>query len=159
MSDNEHERWMALAIEQARVSIAGGQSPFGAVVVRDGKLVVAAHNEVWHRTDPTAHAEVVTIQKAAAALKTIDLSGCEMYSTCEPCPMCASAIHWSKLDAVYYGATIADAQRAGFTELTLPIGEVYRIGNSRVKAVPGVMQAECARLFDEWLARRGHRVY
>lgn len=155
----DHNHWMKLAIEQARLSIAGGQSPFGAVVVRNNQLVAAGHNEVWHRCDPTAHAETVTIQKASAAIKNIDLSGCVMYSSCEPCPMCASAIHWSKLDVVYYGATIADAQKAGFTELTLPITEVYRIGQSTTKAVPGIMQPECAVLFDEWLAHRDHKPY
>jgi guanine deaminase len=155
----DHNRWMKLAVEQARLSIAAGQSPFGAVVVKGDSLVAAGHNEVWQRCDPTAHAEVVTLQKAAAQLRSIDLAGCVMYSSCEPCPMCAAAIHWSKLDAVYYGATIAHAARAGFTELTLPIGEVYRIGGSATRAIPGILEKDCAALFDEWLARRDHRPY
>jgi guanine deaminase len=155
----DHNDWMKLAINQARESIAMGQSPFGSVVVRGQELVSANHNEVWHRCDPTAHAEVVNIQESAKKLGTIDLSGCVLYSTCEPCPMCASAIHWSKIDAVYYGATIADAREAGFTELMLPIGEVYRIGGSPVRITKGIMQDECKKLFAEWLAHAGHRVY
>ncbi|MBX3390212.1 MAG: nucleoside deaminase [Phycisphaeraceae bacterium] len=151
----DHSHWMRHAIEQARKGIASGQSPFGAVVVRAGALVAGGHNEVWKRTDPTAHAEVVCIQNAAKALASIDLAGCVMYTTTEPCPMCASAIHWSKLDAVYCGATIADAETAGFTELTLPIEEVYRIGKSKTKAIRGVLVAECAHLFSEWKAARG----
>src|SRR6266487_1103214 len=102
----DHERWMTLAIEQARAGIAAGQSPFGAVVVRRGEALAAAHNEVWARTDPTAHAEIMAIEAAARRLGTIDLSGCVLYTTCEPCPMCASAAHWSRLDEVVCGATI-----------------------------------------------------
>ena len=79
--------------------------------------MAATHNTVWRDLDPTAHAEVNCIRSAAKALQTISLSGCEMYSTCEPCPMCLSAIHWSKIDRVVFGATIADAAAAGFCEL------------------------------------------
>ena len=121
---------MKRAIEQAEAAIESGQTPFGAVVVRNDELIAAGHNEVWQSCDPTAHAEVVAIRRAAAALGSIDLSGCEMYTTCEPCPMCAAAIHWSKLDAMYYGATIADAQRAGFSELALAAKKLYTLGNS-----------------------------
>lgn len=156
---SEHDSWMKIAIDQARAGIAAGQSPFGATIVRGGRLIAVGHNEVWSRTDPTAHAEVVTIQKAAVDLRSIDLAGCVMYTTCEPCPMCASAIHWSKLDRVYFGATIADAQRAGFTELTVPITELYSRGGSGVTVVPGVMQKTCAALFDEWLVHPEHRSY
>lgn len=152
---SEHEQWMRRAIERARAGIASGQSPFGAVIVREGRAVGEGHNEVWKRTDPTAHAEVVCIQDGARALRTIDLSGCVMYTTTEPCPMCAAAIHWSKLDAVYFGASIADAQAAGFTELTVSIDDLYRRGGSRVRAIPGVLGAECAALFAEWKAARG----
>lgn len=150
-----HEDFMRMAIEEARTGIATGQSPFGAVVVRAGEVVARGRNQVWIRTDPTAHAEVVCIQNAARELKTIDLRGCVMYTTTEPCPMCAAAIHWSKLDAVYCGATIADAQNAGFTELTLPIEEVYRIGQSSVRAIRGVLGQECAGLFGEWKRSSG----
>jgi len=156
---SDHERWMRLAIEQARAGIASGQSPFGAVVVRAGELVAGGHNEVWKRTDPTAHAEVVAIQNAAGVIRTIDFNGCVMYTTCEPCPMCASAIHWSNFDAVYYGATIGDAQGAGFRELTLAADDLYRLGKSSVKLESGVLARECAGLFREWLAHPGHRVY
>lgn len=149
---------MSLAIAQARAGIASGQSPFGAVVVRGGDLVAGGHNHVWARTDPTAHAEVVCIQNAARALGSIDLSGCVMYTTCEPCPMCAAAIHWAKLDRVYFGATIADAHVAGFSELTLPAAEVYRVGGSPVRIAGGVMNPQCAGLFGEWI-RAGGRKY
>lgn len=145
-------KWMHFAIEQARTGIDAGQTPFGAVVVRAGKLIAAGHNEVWATCDSTAHGEVVAIRRATAALRSISLAGCEMYSSCEPCPMCASAIHWANLDAIYFGATIADAQTAGFRELTVPIRELYDRGGSRVRVVSGVMQAECAALFAEWKA-------
>jgi guanine deaminase len=159
MSDTAHEQWMKVAIEEARAGIAAGQSPFGAAIVSDGSLIARGHNEVWHRTDPTSHAEVVVIRRAAEAIRGIDLSGCVMYTTCEPCPMCASAIHGSKLDAVCFGATIGDAQVAGFSELTVPIGELYSMGGSAVHLLPRVLQQECAALFRAWLAHPAHRGY
>ena len=155
--DDQH--WMRLAVEQARKGIASGGSPFVAVVVRGDELVSANHNEVWHTTDPTAHAEIVAIRRAAAKLKSITLAGCRMYTTCEPCPMCASAIHWCRLDAVYCGATIADAQTAGFNELTLAIEELYRRGGSKVQVHRNLLSPECAALFQEFLKRNPDRLY
>ncbi len=155
----DHEAGMQVAIDQARKGIAAGQTPFGASIVRNGLLVAARHNEVWHRGDPTAHAEVLAIRRAAEQLSSIDLSGCVMYTTCEPCPMCATAIHWAKLDAVHFGATIADADRAGFSELTLRAADLYRQGGSTVRIVSGPLTAECAALFNEWLARDDRRAY
>ncbi|MEZ5967115.1 MAG: nucleoside deaminase [Planctomycetota bacterium] len=154
----DRDRWMQLAIDQARRGIAAGQSPFGAVVVRAGTLVAAGHNEVWHRTDITAHAEVVTIQRACQTLASIDLSGCSIYTTTEPCPMCASAIHWARLDECVSGAAIADAAAAGFNELHVPARDLYRQGGSRVRLVEGVLRAECAALFADW-KRAGGREY
>lgn len=154
-----HEHWMSLAVAQARTGIASGQSPFGAVVVRGDTLVAGGHNQVWKRCDPTAHAEVVCIQNAAAALRTIDLTGCRMYTTCEPCPMCAAAIHWSKLDEVFFGATIADARQAGFSELDFAAEELYRRGRSPVRIAAGVLEGPCKTLFSEWLARADRRAY
>lgn len=155
----DHEKWMRIAIAAASRGVAAGQSPFGAVVVRGAELIADGHNEVWRRGEPTAHAEIVTIQNAARALHTIDLSGCVMYSTCEPCPMCAAAIHWARLDAICYGATIADAARAGFNELRVSIRELYERGRSGTRIVEGVLPTECAALFDQWLARPDHRGY
>jgi guanine deaminase len=149
---------MSLAIESARAGIAAGQSPFGSVIVRDGEVVATGHNHVWAWTDPTAHAEIVCIRNASRALGTIDLAGCELYSTCEPCPMCASAIHWAKLDAAHFGARIEDAEAAGFRELTLPIELLYERGKSDVRLHADVMRRQCAALFDEW-RRAGGRSY
>lgn len=154
----EHERWMAEAIAEARAGIAKGQSPFGAVVVREGRVLARGHNHVWAWTDPTAHAEVVCIRHAAKAAGRISLAQCVMYTTCEPCPMCASAIHWAGLDGVVWGATIDDARRAGFNELGLAASDVYRIGGSGVKPTPGILRSECARLFEEFAAAGG-KVY
>ncbi|MGA3344744.1 MAG: nucleoside deaminase [Terracidiphilus sp.] len=106
-------RAIALATENV-VSGAGG--PFGAVIVRDGKIVSEAANSVTATNDPTAHAEVNAIRAAAKALGAFSLAGCQLYSSCEPCPMCLAAAHWARMDAIYYGASAADAARAGFDD-------------------------------------------
>ena len=121
---------MKLAIEKTREGIASGQSPFGSIIVKDGEVVASTHNTVWRDTDPTAHAEVNCLRSAAKTLRTIDLKGCTLYSTCEPCPMCLSAIHWAKIDRVVFGATIDDAAEAGFCELHVAAESLAEMGRS-----------------------------
>jgi tRNA(Arg) A34 adenosine deaminase TadA len=150
---------MGLAIEQARLAIAARQSPFGSIIVRENQIIAAGHNRVWQTCDPTAHAEVTTIRAGSATLNSIDFSGCILYSTCEPCPMCATAIHWSKFHAIVFGATIADAAAAGFSELTVPIADLYSQGKSPVRIIPGIRRSECAELFTLWLRTPGTRTY
>src|SRR5688572_18464025 len=103
------EQFMRLALAKARDGVEGGQSPFGACVVREGRVVACVHNVVWATTDITAHAEVHALRQACRELGTIDLSGSTIYSTCEPCPMCFSACHWARTTRIVYGASIADA--------------------------------------------------
>ena len=102
-----------LSIEKMDVN-AGG--PFGAVVVRDGEIVGCGWNQVTSTNDPTAHAEVVAIRDACSRLKTFSLAGCEIYSSCEPCPLCLAAIYWSRLDRICYAASCDDAAAAGFDD-------------------------------------------
>ena len=142
--------WMRRAIEIARQGIEAGQSPFGAVIVRDGELISCTHNTVWETTDPTAHAEVNAIRAAGKSLQSINFSDCEMFTTCEPCPMCLSAIHWSKLKRVVYGATIADAAAAGFSELEVPAKQLAEMGGSSLIVDDGLLREECRALFTEW---------
>jgi guanine deaminase len=142
--------FMRRAIETTREGIASGQSPFGSVIVKDGQVVAATHNTLWRDTDPTAHAEVNCLRRAAKALNTVDLSGCTLYSTCEPCPMCLAAIHWAKLDRVVFGATIDDADAAGFSELHVAAADLARMGGSPLVVEGGLLREECAALFDEW---------
>ncbi len=100
-----------------RKNVASGKGgPFGAVIVRDGKIVGEGANSVTSTFDPTAHGEVNAIRAAAKALGTFTLTGCELYTSCEPCPMCLAAAYWARVDAVYYGASAADAARAGFDD-------------------------------------------
>ncbi len=145
-----NEQFMKLAIEKTKEGILAGQSPFGAIIVKEGKVVASAHNRVWKTCDPTAHAEVNAIREAAKKLDTIDLSGTVMYTTCEPCPMCLSAIHWAKIDVVYFGATITDAADAGFKELEFPAKELAKLGKSPLKVEDGLCREECAALFPLW---------
>jgi len=147
------------AIRAARQGIAAGQSPFGSAIVRDGQVVAAAHNSVWRDTDPTAHAEVNNIRAAARALNSIDLAGCTLYSTCEPCPMCLAAIHWAKITRVVYGAAIEDAAAAGFSELRVHAGELARLGRSPLVVEGGVLVDECRALFTEFQERSPGKTY
>jgi guanine deaminase len=144
--------YMRLAIRKAQEGIAAAQSPFGAVLIKDGEVVAATHNTVWRDSDPTAHAEVNCIRRAASALNTIFLHGCTMYSTTEPCPMCLSAIHWSKIERVVYGASIADAAAAGFCELSVDAKTLVVMGKSMLRVESGLLSAECAALFEQWRA-------
>ncbi len=143
---------MRLAIQKAQEGIRAGQSPFGAVIVKDGNVVAATHNTVWRDSDPTAHAEVNCIRQAALKLKTIFLHGCTMASTTEPCPMCLSAIHWAKIERVVYGASIADASAAGFCELHVDAKKLAAMGKSPLRVESGLLATECAALFTEWHA-------
>lgn len=153
------EQYMRAAIAKAREGIAAGQSPFGSVIVRGGKIVAAAHNTVWRDTDPTAHAEVNNIRAAARALATIDLSSCILYTTCEPCPMCLSAIHWAKISRVVYGASIADAAAAGFSELRIDAQRLAEMGGSSLRVESGLLTEECRALFAEFLRTGKAKTY
>ncbi len=151
--------FMKAAVDQARRGIKAGQTPFGACLVKDGELVVGGHNEVWATTDITAHAEVRVIRKACKKLKTVDLSGCTIYSTCEPCPMCFSAIHWANIGRIVYGAEIADAEAAGFDELRISNSALNDLGKAGIEIVSGVLKDECVRLFELWQQRPDHQAY
>ncbi len=113
MSEN---KFMQKAIDLSVASIKNGGGPFAAVIVKDGEIVSAESNHVTEKNDPTAHAEVNAIRAACKKLNTFDLSGCEIYTSCEPCPMCLGAIYWAHLDKVYYANTKADAKAAGFDD-------------------------------------------
>ena len=119
-------RAIELAIQNFKEGKGG---PFGAVIVKDGSIVAEGGNLVTSSLDPTAHAEVVAIRKACAVLQTFDLTGCVVYASCEPCPMCMAAIYWSRAEKVYFAAGREDAAAAGFDdaflyrELSLPVGQ------------------------------------
>ena len=110
-------------------------------------------------TDITAHAEVNAIRAANQELGDIFLTGAIVATTCEPCPMCMSALHWARVETLYYGATIADAESAGFNELQLPAQKLLREGGSNLKLVSGTLANECKELFKEWLSNPQRRVY
>jgi len=150
---------MQLAIDKCRQGLAAGQSPFGCAIARNGELLSCSHNTVVQSTDITAHAEVNAIRAACLAVGDIFLDGAVVATTCEPCPMCMAALHWARVDTVYYGATIADADEAGFNELQLPAAELLKLGHSKLKLVSQVLPEECKKLFDEWNANPNRRVY
>jgi guanine deaminase len=150
LPDNK-ERYMLDAIKKAEENILTGKGgPFGAVVVRDGEIIATAGNCVTSTNDPTAHAEVVAIREACKVLDTFDLSGCEIYASCEPCPMCLGAIMWARIDKLYFAADRLDASRAGFddelfyTELALP-------AEQQMLKPTQLLQKEANEVFDKWI--------
>jgi len=141
---------MKNAVSITKKGIKNGQTPFGAVIVKDGKIIASAHNQVWKDTDITAHAEIKAIQEACKNINSIDLSGATIYTTCEPCPMCFSAIHWAKIEKIVYGATIKEAINAGFNELSINTKQMKKIGKSKVKIGKKILQNRCKELFTIW---------
>ena len=141
-------RAIALATQNVAETRGG---PFGAVIVRDGKIVGEGANSVTATNDPTAHAEVNAIRAAAKTLGTFTLAGCELYTSCEPCPMCLAAAYWARLDAVYYGASAADAARAGFDDAFL-YGEFRKDSNQRKLRSMQLLSGEAWASFAAWIA-------
>jgi len=134
---------MELAIKEAQHGIRHGHGgPFGCVIVKDGKVIAKAHNEVVRRKDATNHAEIRAIQLASKKLKRFDLSDCEVYVTGRPCPMCKAAIMWAKISTVYYGCDYIDAQAIGFEE---------EKGNSNKYSEIQLDFDVCKKVYDEYL--------
>jgi guanine deaminase len=146
----DSESWMGKAIELARENVRAGRGgPFAALVVRDGGIVASGTNLVTSTNDPTAHAEIVAIREACRALRSFQLAGCEIYTTCEPCPMCMGAIYWARPARLYYAGTRGDAAQVGFDDayiyeqLETPVGE---------RAIPmtQLMREQALAAFAEW---------
>ena len=151
-------QFMRMALEKAWDGVKKGQSPFAACLVKSDRVICCEHNVVWAETDSTMHAEVHAIRVAEKLLGTIDLSGCTIFSTPEPCPMCFSAIHWARIDRIVFGNSISDAHRLGFSELPISNQSMKQMGRSPVQIVGGILREECNQLFSEWAKGNG-RVY
>ncbi|MBC8143340.1 MAG: nucleoside deaminase [Armatimonadetes bacterium] len=120
-----NEELLTEAIRLSVANVHAGGGPFGAVVARNGEIIAASGNRVTATNDPTAHAEIAAIRMACEKLGTFTLSGCELFSPCEPCPMCLGAVYWARLDALHFAATRTDAAEAGFDDAFL-YGEIER---------------------------------
>lgn len=155
-----NSEFMLAAIEEARKGSSSGEGgPFGAVVAKEGRIISSAHNSVLKDNDPTQHAEIKAISEAARKLGTYDLSGCDLYTTTEPCPMCFSAIHWARIGKVIYGTDIKDVKELGFNELTISVSEMKERGSSPVEIDSGFMRAECEDLLKFWESLPDKQVY
>jgi tRNA(Arg) A34 adenosine deaminase TadA len=153
------EHFMRLAITKAMEGVQAGQSPYGAAVVRDGELLSCEHNVVLQTLDVTAHAEVHALRVATALLGTIDLAGCVLYSTCEPCTMCFGACNWAHVAKIVWGATVADSHTLGFREVRITNETLSRLGGSEVELVGGVLRDECLSIFAAWKAAGRNELY
>lgn len=143
------QRAITLAREGVRSEHGG---PFGCVIVKDGNIVGEGFNRVTTNCDPTAHAEVVAIRDACTNLKDFQLTGCELYTSCEPCPMCLGAIYWARPDRVYYAATREDAARAGFDDNFIYTEIVKPLSDRSIEMIPLEREAAIS-LFDEWIKK------
>jgi guanine deaminase len=146
----EKQEFMKRAGALARENIAKGTGgPFGAVVVKDGKIIAEGANSVTSQNDPTAHAEVVAIRNACKILGSFQIDGCEIYTSCEPCPMCLGAIYWARPEKVYYSSTKEDAKNIGFDDQFIyeEIGKKYEERNIPFLRLP---DEEATKAFQDW---------
>jgi tRNA(Arg) A34 adenosine deaminase TadA len=152
MPGQPNPEFLRRAIALATQNVVDGQGgPFGAVIVREGKIVGEGANTVTAANDPTAHAEVNAIRAAAKALGTFTLAGSELYTSCEPCPMCLAAAYWARVDAVYYGASAADAARADFDDAFL-YRELSKDAGQRKLRSMQLLGDEAWASFAAWIA-------
>ncbi len=140
-------KFMKMAIKEAQKGIHEGHGgPFGTVIVKDGKVIAKGHNEVIKNHDATCHGEMMAIRKASKKLGTFDLSGCELYTTAEPCPMCLGAILWSNISKVYFGCNIVDTENIGFRDKVF-----YEMNDEKKKEfILELDRDQCLKLFEEY---------
>ncbi len=144
-----HEDFMSEAIRLSKENIDNGGGPFGAVIVKDGKIIAKGVNKVTKNNDPTAHAEVTAIREATKLLNNFDLAGCEIYTSCEPCPMCLGAIYWAHLDKIYFGNTKTDAKKIGFDDAFIYDEIMLPIENRNLPTIQ-MLQEKAIEAFVKW---------
>ena len=149
MELRKEQQFMSEAIKLSRESVKNGGGPFGAVIVKDGKIIAKSSNSVTTDNDPTAHAEVNVIRKAAKKLQNFDLSDCEIYTSCEPCPMCLGAIYWSGIKKVYYGNTKQDAANIQFSDQFIYQELERPLEKRKVTFIP-LLRKETLKAFKKW---------
>ena len=142
-------QFMKRAIELSIESVRGGGGPFGCVIVKDEKIVSEGSNKVTLTNDPTAHGEIVAIRDACKKINNFNLKGYELYSTCEPCPMCLSAIYWARIDKIYYANTRKDAQKIDFDD-SLIYSELQKNIDKRKIPMTQIMRDEALKAFELW---------
>ena len=143
------EEWMTRAIELSIENVERGGGPFGSLIVSDNKIVCEGSNKVTLTNDPTAHGEIVAIRKACKLLKSFSLKGCDLYTSCEPCPMCMSVIYWARIDNVYYANTRNDAKKIGFDD-SLIYSEFQKNINERKIPMIQMMRNAALTAFELW---------
>ena len=146
---DEHEKFMRKAISLSIQNIERGGGPFGAVIVKDGRIVATGVNRVTAVNDPTAHAEISTIRKAAKKLGTFSLEGCTLYTSCEPCPMCLGAVYWAHFDRLFYANTKSDAKKIGFDDSFI-YDEIELNPSERSIKTVRLLPEEAIRAFEFW---------
>ena len=144
--------FMRKAIELSLKNIENGGGPFGAVIVKDGDIIATGVNRVTASCDPTAHAEVSAIREAARKLGTFNLSGCEIYTSCEPCPMCLGAIYWARLDKMYYANTKTDAKNIGFDDSFIYDELELKPANRKLPSET-LLHSEAIKAFETWASK------
>lgn len=152
------EEFMRKAIELSKENIINNGGPFGAVIVKDGEIIATGTNRVTDSCDPTAHAEISAIRAAAEKLNSFDLSGCEIYSSCEPCPMCLGAIYWARLDKLYYGNTQDDAKEIDFDDSFI-YDELKLTPNERQLPSENLLREEAIEAFQQWMETENKTAY
>jgi guanine deaminase len=150
--------FMAAAIKEAKKGITSNYGgPFGAVIVKDNKIIARAHNEVIKNNDPTAHAEILVIRKAAKKLKNFNLEGCTLYTTCYPCPMCLAAILWARIQVVYFGCTALDAKKISFDDKKFY--DFFQGKNRSLLSLRELQKNECQAVFAAWEKKNDKQLY
>ena len=152
------DKFMRQAIQLAVENVNKGGGPFAALVVRDGVVVAAGVNQVTATNDPTAHAEIVAIRNACRRLKDFQLTGCEIYTTCEPCPMCLGAIYWARPARIYYGSTKEDAAGAGFDDSFIYAQLALPKSKRAIQCIP-LLRTEALKTFEAWEKRADKLTY
>ena len=143
------KQFMSRAIELSIESVQKGGGPFGSVIVKDNKIISEGFNKVTSTNDPTAHGEIVTIRNSCKILNNFNLKGCDLYTSCEPCPMCLAAIYWSHIDNIFYANTREDAKNIDFDD-SLIYSEISKKNEDRQIPIKQMLRKEALKAFELW---------